>query len=80
MAFRSFKKDIDKIYVKIDKIAKLGRDNYSEYNNYVENLVTNSQYALFTQVLDIKYLNFLSFFMLCCQGYTLSLGIFIAMQ
>jgi hypothetical protein len=55
MAFRSFKKDIDKIYVKIDKIAKAGRDNYSEYNNYVENLVTNSQYALFTQVLDIKY-------------------------
>jgi hypothetical protein len=34
--FRSYKKDIDKIYQRIDKIAKVGRDNNQEYYNLVE--------------------------------------------
>lgn len=55
MTWRSIKKDIDKIYLKIDKISKVGRDNFQEYYNYVDNLISNSQYGLYTQVLFIKY-------------------------
>jgi hypothetical protein len=55
MAFRSFKKDIDKVYQKIDKIAKVGRDNFQEYYNYVDDVINRSQYGVFTQVLYIKY-------------------------
>jgi len=55
MAFRSFKKDIDKVYQKIDKIAKLGRDSFQEYYNYIDEVITKQQYGLFTQVLIIKY-------------------------
>ena len=39
MAFRSFKKDIDKFYQRIDKIAKKGRDNFQEYYNYVDDCI-----------------------------------------
>jgi len=55
MAFRSFKKDIDRVYQKIDKIAKSGRDNFQEYYNYIDDIVNKQQYGLFTQVLIIKY-------------------------
>lgn len=55
MAFRSIKKDIDKIYLKIDKIAKKGRDNFQEYYDYVRDLIQKGQYGLFTQVLYLKY-------------------------
>ena len=36
MAFRSFKKDIDKFYQRIDKIAKGGRDNFQEYYDMLD--------------------------------------------
>lgn len=55
MAFRSFKKDIDKFYQKIDKIAKQGRDNFQEYYNFVDDCIFKQQYAILTQVLYIKY-------------------------
>lgn len=55
MAFRSIKKDIDKIYLKIDKIAKKGRDNSQEYYDYIKDLIQKGQYGLFTQVLYLKY-------------------------
>lgn len=55
MAFRSFKKDIDKVYQKIDKIAKVGRDNFQEYYNYVDDCITKQYYGVLTQVLYIKY-------------------------
>lgn len=32
MAWRSFKKDLDKTYQKIDKIVKKGKDNFQEYS------------------------------------------------
>ena len=32
------KLEIDKIYTKIDKIAKKGNDNYMEYHIYVDDL------------------------------------------
>lgn len=55
MAFRSFKKELDKVYLKIDKIAKVGRDNFQEYYNYVDDLIFKQQYGILTQVLYIKY-------------------------
>jgi hypothetical protein len=55
MAFRSFKKDIDKFYQRIDKIAKQGRDNFQEYYDYVDDCIFKQQYAILTQVLYIKY-------------------------
>jgi len=55
MAFRSFKKDIDKFYQRIDKIAKKGRDNFQEYYNYVDDCIFKSQYGILTQVLFLKY-------------------------
>ena len=55
MAFRSFKKDIDKVHSQIDKIAKIGSDNYQQYYNFVDDVITRGQYGLFTQVLLIKY-------------------------
>lgn len=55
MAWVSFKKDLNKVYSKIDKIAKKGRDNFQEYYNYVDNLIQNSSYGILTQVLIIKY-------------------------
>lgn len=53
--FRSYKKDIEKIYQRIDKVAKVGRDNNQEYYNLVDDLISKSQYGLLTQVLLIKY-------------------------
>lgn len=53
--FRSYKKDIEKIYQRIDKVAKIGRDNNQEYYNLVDDLISKSQYGLLTQVLLIKY-------------------------
>jgi|GEM_PF-3813521 len=55
MDWRSYKIDIDKVYRRIDKIAKKGRDNSQEYYNYVDSMILKSQYGLLTQVLDIKY-------------------------
>ena len=55
MAFRSFKKDLDKVYQKIDKIAKVGRDNFQEYYNYVDDSISRGQYGVLTQVLYLKY-------------------------
>ena len=55
MAWRSYKRDMDKIHVKIDKMAKKGRDNFQEYYNYVDSMLLKKQYGLLTQVLMIKY-------------------------
>ena len=55
MAFRSFKKDVDKVYQQIDKIAKLGSENYQQYYDFIDDIVTRQQYGLFTEVLLIKY-------------------------
>ena len=55
MAYRSVKIDIDKIYKKIDKIAKNGRDGFQDYYDYIAEMLDKGQYGLFTQVLFIKY-------------------------
>jgi hypothetical protein len=55
MAFRSFKKDVEKFYQRIDKIAKKGRDNFQEYYDFVDDCIFKQQYGILTQVLYLKY-------------------------
>lgn len=55
MPFVPIRKQIDKIYQKIDLIAKTGQDNFQEYYDYVDDLIQKGNYALYTQVLYIKY-------------------------
>ena len=47
--------EIDKLYQKIDKIAKIGRDNYINYHIFVDELVKSGQYSLWVETLEIKY-------------------------
>ena len=51
----SRKIEIDKLYQKIDKIAKVGRDNYINYHIFVDELVKSSKYSLWVETLEIKY-------------------------
>jgi hypothetical protein len=51
----SRKIEIDKLYQKIDKIAKVGRDNYINYHIFVDELVRNGKYSLWVETLEIKY-------------------------
>ncbi len=49
------KLEIDKIYTRIDKIAKKGNDNYIEYHSYVDQLVKDGKYGFLKECLDVKY-------------------------
>jgi hypothetical protein len=49
------KLEIEKIYSKIDKIAKKGNDNYLEYYSYIDTLVNNNKYFYLLETLNIKY-------------------------
>ena len=53
MAWRSYKRDITKINIKIDKMAKKGRDNFQEYYNYVDSMCLGS--LPFKSTLNTKY-------------------------
>jgi hypothetical protein len=55
MAWRSPRKDFSKIYARIDKIAKGGRDNYLEYYKLVDDMVKKGQLALLEQTIYYKY-------------------------
>lgn len=55
MAFVPIKQQIEKIYQKIDKIAKSGHDHIQDYYDYVDDIILKGNYALYTQVLYIKY-------------------------
>lgn len=46
---------INKIYKKLDTIAKKGPTNYLEYYNYIDDLVSNNQYSLFENTMSFKY-------------------------
>ena len=49
------KLEIDKIYNKIDKIAKKGNDNFLEYYIYVDDLVRKSKYSFLKECIEYKY-------------------------
>ena len=47
--------EVEKIYQKIDKLAKVGNDNYLNYHIFVDDIIKRSQYNLFKITLEIKY-------------------------
>lgn len=47
--------EINKIFSKIDKIAKKGNDSYLEYYILVDNLIKQSKYYYFIECLQVKY-------------------------
>jgi hypothetical protein len=47
--------EIEKIYQKIDKIAKVGSENFIEYYLYVDTLIRTQQYYKLLECLDLKY-------------------------
>jgi hypothetical protein len=47
--------EIDKVYSRIDKIAKKGNDNYIEYSIYVDDLVKKGNYSYLKDCLELKY-------------------------
>jgi hypothetical protein len=49
------KLEIDKIYAKIDKIAKKGNDNYMEYHIYVDDLVKKGKYSFYKECIEYNY-------------------------
>lgn len=55
MTWRSPRKDFNKIYIRIDKIAKGGKDNYLEYYKLVDDLVKKGQLAMLEQTIFYKY-------------------------
>lgn len=50
-----YRKKLDKIYNKIDKIAKKGKDNKIEYFKYIDELISKDDYSYYEDVLDIYY-------------------------
>ena len=47
--------EVEKIYQKIDKLAKVGNDNYLNYHIFVDDIIKRSQYNLFKITLELKY-------------------------
>lgn len=50
-----YRKRLEKIYKKIDKIASKGRDNQIEYLKYIDELIDKGDYTAFEEVLLIYY-------------------------
>ena len=46
---------IDKIYAKIDRIAKLGRDYQMDYKRYIDELLSKGDYIYFNMCLETYY-------------------------
>lgn len=55
MAYNSYKKDLQNIQKKIDKIAKGGNDNWEEWSDFFDSMINKGQYSLLTEVLKYKY-------------------------
>jgi hypothetical protein len=49
------KKQIDRVYSKIDKLAKKGRDQIFEYIKLIDDLINKGNYGYFEQCLNIYY-------------------------
>jgi hypothetical protein len=47
--------EVNKIYAKIDKIAKKGNDSFLEYFIYVDTLIKDGKYGYFKECLEVKY-------------------------
>jgi hypothetical protein len=51
----SYKRKLDKIFTKVDKIAQVGKDNLLEYQKYIDELIDKGDYASFQEMLYIYY-------------------------
>jgi len=51
----SYKRKLDKIFTKVDKIAQVGKDNLLEYQKYIDELIDKGDYASFQDMLYIYY-------------------------
>lgn len=51
----SYKRKLDKIFSKVDKIAQVGKDNLLEYQKYIDELIDKGDYAAFQDMLYIYY-------------------------
>ena len=51
----SYKKDLNKIYRKIDTISKKGKDGVFDFYTYIDQLIANSQYIQLEDVMRIYY-------------------------
>ena len=51
----STKQRLEKIYKKVDTLAKKGKENVFEYYKYIDELISNSQYGDYTQMLSYYY-------------------------
>lgn len=49
------KKRVDKAYLKIDSIAKKGKEGYIEYKGYIDELIDDHKYYILEGVLERKY-------------------------
>lgn len=48
-------KEINKIYKKVDEISKGGKDNFLQYYKYIDELLENSEYGIFSDMMLRKY-------------------------
>jgi len=49
------RREFEKIYKKIHKLAQKGSDYIFEYYNYIDELVSNNQFSILEDVMKIKY-------------------------
>ena len=50
-----YRREIEKIYRRIDNIAKRGEDSYMEFIDLVDDIISNNQYYIFEDVVLTKY-------------------------
>ena len=51
----TYKQEIQKIYKKLDSLAKRGVDAYLEFREYIDELIGYGQYSIFDDVMVTKY-------------------------
>lgn len=51
----NYRKEIDKIYRKLDSIAQRGDDAIMDFREYIDQIVEYGQYGIFIDVMDLKY-------------------------
>lgn len=50
-----YRKEIEKIYKKIDSLAQRGDDAIMEFRDYIDEILEYGRYSIFVDVMDIKY-------------------------
>lgn len=50
-----YRKEIEKIYKKIDSLAQRGDDAIMDFRDYIDEILENGRYSIFVDVMDLKY-------------------------